>query len=142
MYCQSNALFRYVSKLSGIYPIDPLEALKCDMIGDQLEDCFSNLIPTFHIKELDEKVRSREELFGKGGSIYKKLLVLENWIEGPFCSGKVLNSADIQLYGFIKFLESGFLDGVPTNYFDRFSKLRILYNNVSEDEEIIKYYEN
>lgn len=35
---QSNAIMRYVGKLGGSYPTDPMEALEVDMIIDTVEE--------------------------------------------------------------------------------------------------------
>ena len=35
---QSNALSRYVGKLAGLYPTDPLQALYCDEVLGAMED--------------------------------------------------------------------------------------------------------
>ena len=37
VYCQSGAIFRYASKLAKLYPEDPLEALRVDMLSDQID---------------------------------------------------------------------------------------------------------
>ena len=35
---QSNAILRYVGKLGGLYPSDPVEALEVDMVIDTIEE--------------------------------------------------------------------------------------------------------
>ena len=37
-YGQSAAIFRYVGKISGLYPTDDVEAMEVDMLCDHIED--------------------------------------------------------------------------------------------------------
>lgn len=139
MYCQSNAIFRYAAKIGGLYPQVPIDALRADMVGDQLEDTFGLIGPTFRMDQ-DEKLKARKILFGEGGKVYNKYKELNDWISGPFVLGHKLTSPDLQLYGFVKFIESGFLDGIPNDYFDVFPKIRGVYDSVNNDPRVIDYY--
>lgn len=137
VYCQSASIFRYASKLAGLYPTDPIEALRVDMLSDQLEETFSFLIGTM---KSNNKVQERIELLEKGGKMYDRVKTIDKWIQGPFYNGKKLSGADIQLFCFVNFMESGFFDGVPTNYFDQFDNIRNLHEQVTNSNEIISYY--
>ena len=47
---QSNAINRYIGKLSGLYPDDRLEALRCDEVMDAVEDVVTQVVLTFVIE--------------------------------------------------------------------------------------------
>lgn len=40
---QGGAINRYVARLGGLYPTDPIEASQCDMIIEEVMDIFSGL---------------------------------------------------------------------------------------------------
>lgn len=40
---QSNAIMRYVGKLGGLYPSDPVEALEVDLVIDTVEEAYKFL---------------------------------------------------------------------------------------------------
>ncbi len=43
---QSNAIMRYVGKLGGLYPSDPVEALEVDLVIDTVEEVTKFLVYT------------------------------------------------------------------------------------------------
>jgi len=121
VYCQSNSIFRYACKLAGLYPDSLLDALSMDMLGDQIEECFVLLMSTM---KSDNKVLDREILMGEGGKFYERVDVIDRWIKGPWYCGDTMMGADVLLYCFVNFIESGFFDGIPKNYFDQFENIR------------------
>ena len=46
-FAQSNGINRYVGKLTGLYPVDPLEAMRCDEVMDAVEDVAAKVLSTF-----------------------------------------------------------------------------------------------
>lgn len=136
-YCQSHSIFRYACKLAGLYPEDPLEALHMDMLADQIEECFSLIIPTM---KSPNKIEERNNLLQEGGKLYKRIETINTWIKGPWYNGEKMTGADINLYCFVNFIESGFLDGIPKNYFDHFQNIRNLHDKVDGSGEVISYY--
>ncbi|MGI9132819.1 MAG: glutathione S-transferase N-terminal domain-containing protein, partial [Rhodoferax sp.] len=44
---QSGAITRYIGKLTGLYPQDPLQALLCDEVMEALEDASNKMGATF-----------------------------------------------------------------------------------------------
>ena len=53
---QSTAILRFAGKLSGLYPEDPVRALKVDEILDSLVDLINIVVPSFYEQD-KEKVR-------------------------------------------------------------------------------------
>lgn len=46
--CQSRALLRYIGKLAGLYPTDPLAALHVDAVIEALADIGSKIAASVH----------------------------------------------------------------------------------------------
>lgn len=136
-YCQSQSIFRYACKLAGLYPEDALDALRMDMLSDQIEECWSLIMSTMRSQN---KVDERKELIKEEGRLYKRISTINNWIRGPWFNGEKMTGADINLYCFVNVMESGFLDGIPKDYFDQFENIRNLHEKVDSSREVISYY--
>jgi len=61
-YCQSSSILRYAGKLAGIYPQDPLAALKVDMLIDCVGDLFNKVFPVTHHPNQEERLVKLQEL--------------------------------------------------------------------------------
>lgn len=112
---QSGAITRYVGKLSGLYPEDAFQALLCDEIMDGVEDASIKLGVTFGLTGDDLK-NARNDLVE---SVFPKYL---RWLQkqleshgGEFFAASRLTIADLKVFVFIRGLNSGHLDHVPTN---------------------------
>jgi len=111
---QSNAINRYVGKLTGLYPEDPYQALLCDEIMDAMEDLTTKVVATFSIKETEELRAAREALIA--GPIKKYLTFLEQRLEsagGEYFADKRLTMADLKVMMSVRQLVSGVLDHIP-----------------------------
>ncbi len=128
-YCQSNSIFRYACKLSGLYPSDPKEALIVDAVQDQLEECLLALVQTFK-SDLDTKLATRRKLTGSDGLITRRLRVLNDWVRGDYVLGDRISGADIAVYSFMKWFVSGFFDGIGPEYVCNFSNLMAVTDTV------------
>ena len=62
LFAQSNGINRYVGKLAGLYPTDPLEAAFCDEAMDAVEDAGARIGPSMRIKDEAEKKKVRQEM--------------------------------------------------------------------------------
>jgi glutathione S-transferase len=110
---QSTAQSRYVGKLAGLYPEDPLQALYCDEAMGAVEDV------TFHIGRTmrmqgDEQRAAREELAKGWLPVYLKGLaqLLERGGGQYFADGR-LTVADLHVAGLVGWLSHGALDHIP-----------------------------
>jgi glutathione S-transferase len=56
---QSNAINRYVGKLTGLYPSDPWQAALCDEIMEAVEDISSMVVATLFLPEEEKKARRK-----------------------------------------------------------------------------------
>jgi glutathione S-transferase len=138
---QSNAIGRYVGKLAGLYPTDPLQALYCDEVLGALEDMTNQMVRTFGLtgealREAREKLvdgwftiflRGLDELLARGGGEY-------------FADGQ-LTIADLRAFVQTRSLKSGFLDHVPTDLVDRVAPALVEHEaRVASDPRIVAYY--
>jgi len=139
-YCQSHAILRYVGKLAGLYPEDPLSALKCDMIVDSTEDLTGKLAPSLHEKDEEKKLQMRQALcaeylpfwFQKLNSM---LASVGATVENPkFFLGDQISIADLAVFRMTAWIERGTLDGIPAGIIAEVAPL------VSAHANLIKNY--
>ncbi len=138
---QSNAINRYVGKLAGLYPDDNLQALLCDEIIDALEDVTQKLVITFSMSGEEQK-RAREALVEGPLTQYLK------WVEsrlkeqgGEYFIEQRLTIADLKVFVWVKSLNSGHLDHIPTNLVEQVApKLQEHCKRLSEIPAIVEYY--
>jgi glutathione S-transferase len=117
---QSNAINRYVGKLTRLYPEDALQAAFCDEAMDVVEDITMKVTTTFSIKDEEEKKRKRVEL--ADGPISLFLRGLEGRLSahgGEWFAGNHLTVADLKVYLWIRHLKSGNLDYIPADLPDK-----------------------
>lgn len=114
---QSNAVNRYVGRLTGLYPVeDAWAAAKCDEIMDAVEDVANHLVSTFSLPDAEKVARRTELLAGPIGHIlagYERNLKANG---GEFFAGNKLSVGDLKVYGSLRWLSSGALDGIPTTF--------------------------
>jgi len=122
---QSNAILRYAGRLAGLYPSDPLEALRVDELLDFAEDMSHALSPSMREPDMDKKLAMRKEIVDARIPTWCRLLESRIAANGnaTHLVGSSLTIADLKLlYGFDA-LVSGNLDGVPTTVLDPFPKI-------------------
>ncbi len=113
---QCNAINRYVGKLAGLYPTDPLQAAFCDEAMDAVEDISSQVIATFPIQDEAEKKAAREAL--TKGPIRLYLRQLDDILDargGEYFADGRLTVADLKVMVWVRSLRNGTLDYVPTD---------------------------
>lgn len=138
---QSNAINRYVGRLTGLYPSDPWQAALCDEAMDAVEDVLLLLVPTFRLPE-DEKRRQREALVL--GPIPVLLGGLERRLAatgGYFADGR-LTVADLKVFGLTRFMRSGAIDHMPQDLVDRLApSLAAHCDAIAEHPGVVAYYD-
>ena len=113
VYGQSNAILRYVGKLTGHYPEDPLEALLVDEVLDAVEETIGLLAPTFSMGD-EEKIAARQALLE--GAFGKKLAQINARFALNADSvylGTSLTIAELKVSELVNWILSGNLDGIP-----------------------------
>jgi glutathione S-transferase len=138
---QSNAINRYVGKLTDLYPLDPWQAALCDEVMGVVEDINTKLAATFFLPE-EEKKPQRKALVE--GPLPFYLTRLQQRLEahgGRYFAGDRLSVADLKVFVWIRHLKSGVLDHVPADLPDRVApKLVEHYERVKNDPRVHAYY--
>ncbi|KAE8991455.1 hypothetical protein PF010_g18428 [Phytophthora fragariae] len=134
-YAQSMAIARYAAKLSGLYPSDPVKALKVDMFScslGELVDAFIDIV--FKTQDADKKAQ-KQKLF-VDETAPKFFTALEKLVEGKFILGDQVSYADIHL---LDLVDNGIKWGIPSFTFEAFPKLADVVANVTADPKIAVY---
>ena len=116
---QSSAILRYIGKLTGHYPGDPLLALKVDEMDMMVEElAMRTVMSTAHLKG-EQRLAGRKELAEDRDS------VAHFWIgkindrlaesKSGFAIGDSLTTADLRIFCELTAATSGFYDGFGTH---------------------------
>jgi len=139
---QSHSIARFVAKLAGLYPEDPLVALRCDEILDAIIDFIGCLRPSFVENDPEKKMALRrvlaEEEFPRWFKRFERKLETAG---GTYFGGKEITIADLAFYYLLHWLTSGILDGIPVTVLDPFPLLVAFKNRVESHPIVVKYYE-
>ena len=138
---QSSAITRYVGKLTGLYPDDAFQALLCDEIVDAVEDASIKLGASFGLNGDDLK-KARTELVD--GALTKYLSWLQKQLDahgGEYFAANRLTIADLKVFVFVRSLNSGRLDHVPTTLVETVApKLNSHMQRIGGVPAIAQYY--
>jgi len=140
---QSNAILRYVGKLTNLYPSDELEALYCDEIMDAAEDLTDKFVATFGM-EGDELKEAREKIVQ--GPLTRYVQFFESKLQtqgGEFFADHRLTIADLKVAVLMNWLMSGTLDHIPADHISIVAPKVAAHNQrVMQDAVIQSYYQN
>ncbi|MBI1195545.1 MAG: glutathione S-transferase [Gammaproteobacteria bacterium] len=140
-YTQSNAMCRYVGKLTGLYPSDPWQAFLCDEVMDIVEDAVLAFGRTMRL-EGDELKSARKDLVD--GMYTRCLQLLDKRLEaagGQYFAGGHLTVADLKAYVWLKRLRSGEQDHVPVDLADRLAPALVRHmERVAAEPGVAAYY--
>lgn len=139
---QSNAINRFIGRLTGLYPEDPLQAARCDEISGAVEDIVTRVAATFFIKDEAEKQVAREKL--AEGPIKLYLTRLEEILlrrGGKYFVDERLTIADLKVFVWIRSLRSGILDYIPVDLPDRLAPALVEHcERTAAHPGIVAYY--
>ncbi|MBT5030895.1 MAG: glutathione S-transferase [Proteobacteria bacterium] len=140
VYTQCNAMTRYAGRLTGLYPEDPWQAFLCDELMEAIEDTSNALVKTFGL-EGDEMKAAREELVN--GTFTQYLNFFSQRLDaagGEHFADKRLTIADLKVFSWVRSLNAGFLDHVPTDLTSRVApQLMEHMNRVAKDPRVASY---
>ena len=122
---QSNAILRYVGKLAGLYPSDPLEALRVDELVDFGEDINHALGPSMQEPDVEKKLAMRKVIVEEKIPHWCRCVEarLEANGDPAHLVGRSLTIADLKLVHVFDGFASGHLDGVPKDVLEPHAKL-------------------
>ena len=138
---QSNAINRYVGKLTDLYPSDPWQAALCDEIMDAVEDISSTIVATLFLPEEEKKARRKALVEGPLPFYLDRLQRRLEERGGQYFAADRLSVADLKIFVWIRHLKSGVLDHVPTELVDRVApKLLEHYERIKNEPGVKAYY--
>ena len=132
MYAQSMSILRYVGKLTGLYPTDPVEALRVDELLDCVLDIRTKITPTYGLPEA-ERIAARQKLVTD--FIRPHLARMECRLHHGgkftgFAVGDKLTIADLVIANEINGFRSGRLDGIDRGIADNAEAMSSVTENV------------
>jgi prostaglandin-H2 D-isomerase / glutathione transferase len=138
---QCDAINRYVGKLTGLYPTDPLQALYCDEVSYVVEEANVRLGPTFRMTG-DEQKAARLALVNGSMPVYLGWLQTQLLAHGgEFFADNRLTIADLKVFVDVRGLNSGRLDHVPIDLVERVAPaLNAHLQRVASTPAIQAYY--
>ncbi|MDO8250835.1 MAG: glutathione S-transferase family protein [Rhodoferax sp.] len=138
---QSDAITRYVGKLTGLYPTDAYQALLCDEVLDAVEDANVKLGTTFGLTG-DALKEARTALVNGALPLY--LGWLQSQLQahgGEYFADKRLTIADLKVFVFVRGLNSGHLDHVPTDLVEKVAPaLNAHMQRIAQTPAVAQYY--
>jgi glutathione S-transferase len=139
-FTQSNAMSRYIGKMAGLYPEDPLQALYCDEVLDALEDLNHYVVQTFGLQG-DALKEARQQLMdGRLTVFLRGLNELLQRGGGIWFADQKLTIADLKMYVQMKSLRSGNLDHIPADFADDLAPELAQHFERTENEAIVRAY--
>jgi len=140
---QCNAINRYLGKLAGLYPTDPLQAAFCDEAMDAVEDIVSQVVATFPIKDEAEKKAARQALADGPIAVYlQQLQALLEARGGEYFADGRLTVADLKVMVWVRSLRSGILDHIPQDLPDNVAPLLVEHlARIESHPKVREYYD-
>ncbi len=140
---QCNGINRYVGKLTGLYPTDPLQAAFCDEAMDAVEDVISKVTTSFSISDETEKKAARKTLADGPITLYlQQLQALLEARGGKYFADGRLTVADLKVLVWIRSLRSGILDHVPRDLPEKVAPLLVEHlERIESIPKVREYYE-
>ncbi len=139
---QTNTIIRFVGKLGGLYPEDPVQAARCDEVMSAIEDIMYRIVPTLFMEDPEEKRRAREKLADGPIPLFVNRIgqMLEHRGGEYFAEGR-LTVADLKVFLWVRYLRSGMLDHVPTDLPDKLApNLVAHFERINSHPAIVAWY--
>jgi len=140
---ETSDIIRYASKLAGIYPKDPLEALQVDSLMSNmiyvlevtlLNVMFSKLDKDTVLKMTEEFIDKKE---GKLGIFLERMDMQIGAGSSGYLFEFGLTAADWQLFQAVCFMTMGAIEGIPKTYIrDNFENVEAWRCKLASMEEI------
>uniref|UniRef100_K3WQT7 Glutathione S-transferase n=1 Tax=Globisporangium ultimum (strain ATCC 200006 / CBS 805.95 / DAOM BR144) TaxID=431595 RepID=K3WQT7_GLOUD len=137
LYAQSMAIARYAARVGGLYPQDPLEVLRVEMISEKLLEILNAYIDA---RWGEETLRAAKYKIFVEETVPKAFGALETMVQGKFFSGDKVTLIDVQLLDVVL---NG-LDTIPEPVFNltAFPKLEAIVAAIKANEHVTAYLTN
>jgi glutathione S-transferase len=138
---QSDAITRYVGKLAGLYPVDAFQALLCDEVMDAVEDANVKFGATFGLTG-DALKEARTALVDGPLPLYLGWLQRQLQAHGgAYFADNRLTIADLKVFTWVRGLNSGRMDHVPTDLVERIApQLNVHLQRIAQTPAVAQYY--
>lgn len=138
---QSDAITRYAGKLAGLYPTDAYQALLCDEVLGVLEDASNKMGPSFSMTG-DAQKEARNALVQGPLPMYLRWLDAHLHSQGgEYFVEQRLTIADLKVFSYVRGLNSGRLDHVPTDLVEKVAPaLNAHMRRVAQTPAVAQYY--
>lgn len=137
---QTNGILRYVGKLGGLYPSDDLQALYCDEVMGAVEHLSYHIGQTMRLP--DDELRAAREKLVEGW-----LTTFVHGIDGLLTRGggqyfadSRLTVADLKTFIQTRWLCSGTLDHIPSDFVQKLAPGLIAHQQRVEKEPVVVAY--
>lgn len=139
-FAQSHAMLRYCGKLSGLYPTDPLAALKVDEIIDVFNDVAlaltrGDLADPENLRQSREKF-VKEDVPRYIGGLEKRV---QSFGGELWAVGDQLTIADLIIYGMLGYMKHRDIKYIENTVVDGFVRLNRIYNGVREHPKVVAW---
>jgi glutathione S-transferase len=138
---QCDSILRYVGKLAGLYPTDPMQALLCDEVMYVVEEAGVKLGPSFR---MTGEAQKEARLALVNGSMPVYLAWLQSQLlahGGEYFADKRLTVADLKVFVDVRGLNSGRLDHVPTDLVEKVAPLLNAHmQRIAQLPAVLQYY--
>lgn len=139
-FTQSTAMCRYIGKMAGLYPDDPLQALYCDEVMGAVEDITHYFVQTFGL-EGDALKEAREKLMNGRLTVFTKgFAELLKRGGGNYMANQQLTMADLSFVGQLKNFRSGNVDHIPADFIETLAPEFAEYQKRIEKDPIVTAY--
>ncbi|CAM9191321.1 unnamed protein product [Scytosiphon promiscuus] len=137
---QSFAQLRYVGKIGGLYPNDPIEAAVCDAAADAVVDINGPMRGALYEQDPERKAQMCKDL--AENIIPTWLANLEKVLEsagGKYFACEQLSIGDIAVVARLNWIKTGSFEGIPPSVVDDFPLLSSLMERVMAEPRIAEY---
>ncbi len=138
---QSDSILRYAGKLAGLYPTDAYQALLCDEVTYVVEEAGVLMGPSFRMTGEAQK-EARTALVNGSMPVYLDWLQSQLQAHGgEYFADHRLTVADLKVYVYVRGLNSGRLDHVPTDLVEKVAPaLNAHMQRVAQTPAVAQYY--
>ena len=138
---QSDSILRYAGKLAGLYPADAYQALLCDEVAYVVEEAGVKMGPSFRMTG-DAQKEARTALVNGSMPVYLRWLQSQLQAHGgEYFADNRLTVADLKVFVYVRSLNSGRLDHVPTDLVQKVAPaLNAHLQRIAKIPAVAQYY--
>eukprot|EP00922_Rhytidocystis_sp_ex-Travisia-forbesii_P064227 GHVS01095472.1.p1 GENE.GHVS01095472.1~~GHVS01095472.1.p1 ORF type:complete len:230 (+),score=20.70 GHVS01095472.1:105-794(+) len=139
--CQSLAILTYAGMKAGLYPSDPLQAMKCSEVLYAMDQVKGFVSKSVHepdaAKKKEMRVTLAKETLPFNFECFNKL-AKRNGSNGHFV-GNQLTIADLHVFVLMSWINSGILDDIPTNLMDKTPELAKVVRQTGMHPKVMEF---